>query len=454
MDWTSNTKAVGFLLFFGVPIALWLIGIMAVRRRGFEARAFAFVAGGDNRLSLSRLQAFLWTLVIFGSFAAAMGIHNRIIPITTAAAKDEAAVKKAAADKAAQVQKDALTARDVALDLSDKAQKAAITAGIQAEAAAATAAAATATAQEKTDAADKAKSKAAADKNAADLTKIAEEKKKAYDEATAKRIAADKAASVGGQEWVKIPVTLLALAGIAIGSGVFSSLISSVSDEEKTACVTGVQSKPLATYLAEVAAALRAEADRLKADPNATAQAKSDTETKAAEATKAAEEEATQKPSRYCLIISGLDMKKSGRVRFGSRVATIRDWNDPGTQIVVDLPPGAPKKLIVDTAKGKLCHSLQGEYPGFTLGEAIFYYEFVDLFRDDKSPASFDLMKFQMFGWTIIAIFIYSYLFLNDLHDHIEILPEVPASIVALTGLSQAGYLTSKGVSSMTKPSG
>jgi hypothetical protein len=58
-------------------------------------------------------------------------------------------------------------------------------------------------------------------------------------------------------------------------------------------------------------------------------------------------------------------------------------------------------------------------------------------------------MKFQMFGWTIIAIVIYVYLFLADLRPSLESLPVVPASIVILTGLSQSGYLTGKAVSSM-----
>ena len=60
-----------------------------------------------------------------------------------------------------------------------------------------------------------------------------------------------------------------------------------------------------------------------------------------------------------------------------------------------------------------------------------------------------DLMKFQMFGWTIIAIFIYSWLFLSNLGNTIASLPLVPQSIVILTGLSQAGYLAGKGVSNL-----
>ena len=71
----------------------------------------------------------------------------------------------------------------------------------------------------------------------------------------------------------------------------------------------------------------------------------------------------------------------------------------------------------------------------------------VDLFRDDKSPDNLDLMKFQMFGWTVIAIVFYSYLFLRQIVPTLTALPEVPNGIVILTGLSQSGYLAAKGIS-------
>ena len=442
----------GYLIFFLVPFVLWMIGVAIVKRPGFEARAFAFVAGSDNRLSLSRLQAFFWTLVIFGSFAAAMAIHTKIVPITTQARQDQLATNKVAAAKAAQAEKDAATAKETAVTAADTAKKAAAAADAEAEAAAKLAAAANVTEGQKADAAQKAKAKADLDPKAAAAAMVAAEKTAAAEKAAADRIAADKAANVTGNDWVSIPAGLLALAGIAIGSGVFSSLISAVNSEDKTACITGVQSKNLAKYLANFNAQVQADATKIANDTNATAQAKDDAADKAVAAAKAAAEAQTVAPPRFALIISGLEMKKAGRVRFGGVPAHVRDWSDDGTRIVVDVPPNARKSLIVDTANGKLCHTLKGDYPNFTLGDAVFYYEFADLFRDDKNPASFDLMKFQMFGWTIIALAIYSYLFLNDLHDHIEMLPQVPSSIVLLTGLSQAGYLTSKGVSNVNKP--
>lgn len=77
MNWPAS---LGWILFFAVPAALWIVGALASRGHGFPASALGFVAGSDGRLSLSRLQAFLWTLVIFGSFFAAMAIHNPIPP--------------------------------------------------------------------------------------------------------------------------------------------------------------------------------------------------------------------------------------------------------------------------------------------------------------------------------------------------------------------------------------
>ncbi len=54
-----------------------------------------------------------------------------------------------------------------------------------------------------------------------------------------------------------------------------------------------------------------------------------------------------------------------------------------------------------------------------------------------------------MFGWTFVAVVIYVYLFLTDMRSNLTSLPVVPQDIVILTGLSQAGYLTGKGVSNI-----
>jgi len=144
-------------------------------------------------------------------------------------------------------------------------------------------------------------------------------------------------------------------------------------------------------------------------------------------------------------------MGARGRVRLGRIAATIRDWRADGTSIEINVPATLTslknRPLVVDTSNGKLAYDLTGTRDNLSLGQSTSFYEVVDLFRDDKSPDNLDLMKFQMFGWTVIAIVIYSYLFLRQIVPTLTALPEVPNSIVILTGLSQSGYLAAKGVS-------
>lgn len=421
------SKWAGWGIFIGAPIVLWLLGTVAVRCRGVGARVVAFFAGSDNRLSLSRLQAFLWTLAIFGSFAAAMAIHERIDPITTRESKDRAERAKAEAERASKAVADA----DVKLNEARK--KVSETTGEKAGA---------------DIRATAAKSLAAASPGNADATKAAEEAIKSAGkaaleltiaQATAARAAedteaarkakaaADRATAVSGNDWVKIPAELLALAGIAIGAGVFSSLIAGVRSEDKTASVSGMQVIGLSDYQTN------------KSGPwNSPASAP------------------------YCLVIDGQELSPGGQARIDGKVLPEQCWRADGTRIIVDLPDqlaswtklnnaSGKSKLIIDTGNGKLCYKLRGSLPDLMLGGATSYYEFADLFRDDKSPREMALMKFQMFGWTVIAIAVYSWLFLSNLHDHIETLPRVDSSVVLLTGLSQAGYLTGKAVSNVGK---
>jgi hypothetical protein len=209
--------------------------------------------------------------------------------------------------------------------------------------------------------------------------------------------------------WVDIPAALLLLAGIAIGSGVFSSVIAANTGEEKTACVTSIASNTIINQ------------------PGG--------------------------DSINTLIITGKDLGSRGRVRFGRIAATIREWKSDGTGIHVNVPPQLDsldkRPLVVDTSNGKLAYELHGTPASMTLGQPTSYYEFVDLFRDDKHPDNLDLMKFQMFGWTVIAIVIYSFLFLRKLDPLLTALPVVPNGIVILTGVSQSGYLAAKGASSV-----
>jgi len=294
--------SIGWILFFAAPLLLWIVGAMSNRSRGVAASAFTFIAGSDGRLSLSRLQAFLWTLVIFGSFFAAMAIHKPIPP---------------------------------------------------------------------------------------------------------------------SGPWVTIPSAVLSLAGISIGSGVFSSLIAAVNGDQRTACITSLS-------------AVANDANFSVVFPQASL---------------------PQNP--HALLITGVQLGNSGRIGLGRKGrrkehARILFWNSNGTQIVIDLPGNRPyDRLVVETENGKLTYVLTGVSPDLSLGPERINYEVADLFRDDKNPESFSLTKFQMFGWTIIAVVIYAYLFLANLGPNIPTLPAVDPSIAILTGVSQAGYLAGKGVSNV-----
>ncbi len=405
MSWPTS---VGWIVFILVPGSLWALGASANRGRGFVPRVLGFMVGTDNRLSLSRLQAFLWTLVIFGSFAASMAIHTHIKSGTQA--EVEAATKKAkdAAEEATNAKAAYQAAR--AEEVKAKgASKAAGDASVIAEAAAA-ALGDEAQKNNKLAQAAQAAQEKASEARADEKTKAAllPGKQEAVRDAAESWKVADAAAKIAEQDaqsyaWVQIPVALLALAGIAIGSGVFSSLIAAVGGEEQTASISGIA-------------------------------------------------ENTDKAKPNSLLITGSNLgATTGEVRFHGKVtkalARVVSWEDD--KIVVETPADASySKMTVETAKGKLTYKV--DYKGRELGFKITHYELADLFRDDKDPDTLSLMKFQMFGWTAIAICIYVYLFLTNLTNQIQTLPVVDPSIAILTGVSQAGYLAGKGVSNVT----
>jgi Ca2+/Na+ antiporter len=409
---------VGYLVFFLLPTFLWLLVVAGAKRKGVKARAWAVIAGSDNRLSLSRLQAFAWTLIIFGSFAAAMAIHTKILAANPKDLNDAQAVVKTATENADKLKPNVATtatAAKAANDLYNAAQVALREAETKLAGLAADASpeskqqAQRAVDDSRINLKAKVDTKASADRTAAEAKADSEKADQDLKSAVAR---------AKSYEWVGIPAALLALAGIAIGSGVFSSLISAVNAEDKTACVTSLGALPQAN-LKEHAP----DANPTK-NPNA-------------------------------LSIRGKDFGTSGTVRLNNERLPILLWKNDGAEILVDVKDGVSyKTLTVDTANGKLSYDLTGQMPGLTLGLPKIDYEFSDFFRDDKDPSVFSLMKFQMFGWTFIAIVIYVYLFLADLRPDLESLPVVPASIVILTGLSQGGYLSGKAVSGMEKPGG
>ncbi len=302
MNWPAS---IGWVVFICVPGLIWLLAALANRGHGPSAKALGFVVGNDNRLSLSRLQAFVWTLVIFGSFFAAMAVHAKIEPTGA---------------------------------------------------------------------------------------------------------------------WVQIPTPLLALAGISIGSGVFSSLIAAMNSEHATAHIT---------WLGPIA----------ETDPNFGPGGHFE------------KVQRSQNPN-YLLIV-GENLGDGGKVRTtlpGQGTLTLPHllWKADGTEILLDVPNGqAYQNLTLETSNGKMTYALSGQTPNLVLGAAKVNYEFADLFRDDKNPENLSLMKFQMFGWTVVALFIYVYLFLANLDAAVTSLPNVDSSIAMLTGISQAGYLAGKGVSNV-----
>jgi hypothetical protein len=431
MEWPVS---IGWLLFVGVPAVLWILGAWANRGHGIVAKILGFAVGTDNRLSLSRIQAFVWTLVIFGSFAAAMSIHKDIAPATQA--EVDAATKKAkeAADAAA-TKKAAYQSALADAAASETARKAAHDALVQAEAEAKVLAQRAAAAPKDGDLA--AKNKAAqetvlkAQVAFAGQDALAAVKKRTADDAQAISKQAEEDAQNAQKKvpltaWVQIPAALLALAGIAIGSGVFSSLISALGNEQQTASITAITAVKFGSNAAQGQIPLPPGPDVQSPDPS--------------------------HPDSLLIQGSHLGVTK-GTVRlyasrFSKDLARVIYWHD--NEIAIDLAPGATyTKMTVDTAYGKLTYGLSGKHPALKLGPQIMHYEFVDLFRDDKNPDTLSLMKFQMFGWTVIAVAIYVYLFLTHLSADISTLPVVDPSIVILTGVSQAGYLAGKGVSNL-----
>lgn len=385
MDHTEQWL-VGLATFVAVPALLWITGSLISRtKHGWEA-LFAYVTGAKNRLSLSRAQAFAWTLVIFGSFAAAMAIHRDVKVGTPEQMKKAAEAETAYESVTDQLQLDLIKKRAIA-----------------------------------------AQAESAAGGRDAPQVKEAEEAVRqaqaALDQAMAIKL------SINPYNWVTIPATLLALAGIAISSGVFSTVISVVSGESKESELDAIEFSEVVPPPPPGTPLLAGQI--------------------------AATDKLAPCAGQQVMTIKGKHFGEKGKVRlinaWRSEVAfdAALDWQD--TQIIIRVPPpqrGAWKTLIIDTPNGKLCYELRD---GMQLGREKAYYELADLFREDKDPTKYDLMKFQMFGWTVIAIAIYIWLFLQALSPTLASLPVVPESIVLLTGLSQAGYLGGKAVTNMGK---
>lgn len=521
MNWATQlgmtAKWVGLIVFFLVPLAIWIIVFLIARKKNQSFKFFGLIVGSDNRLSLARLQALAWTLVIFGSYFAAMGVHKPI-DINAQAEADRATEQAKIAESKVKSLATALEIAKTKMDNASKEKSAADKALNDAKSNKEKIDAnANSTPEEKeaanTDVARKTEELAVKTQNQNRALQDFEEVQKSVSDAeksaqTAKENAGVAAETAFSEKWVDIPLELLALAGIALGSVGFSSLISAVSGEDKTAEITNVD------YISS---------------KNFNDEAKYP-------------KTFVSRSDNLLRIVGNNFGSKKGKVRMGkdyslSQTIPVLFWNENGSEIIVDVTTDIRDILIVDTINGKLTYNLKNifnddknqddkilkekaeqtavslknkeekekelseakavlntipdddanktareeaqakvdaaktdfdnavknledsetelkKYANNTvrhlsLGKETFSYEFADLFRDDKNPANLDLMKFQMFGWTLIAIFIYSWLFLQNLNDNITTLPLVPQTIVLLTGLSQTGYLAGKGVSSI-----
>jgi hypothetical protein len=343
-----------------VPLVLWAL-FSLLTREWKRKRLFGLIAGADNRLSLSRLQAFAWTMVIFGTYSAAMWVH----PIRVGAEQK----------KAAQAKVERAVAEEKALDDKWKA--------------------------------------------APNDSKIKDQLDKARQNAKAAKT------ELASYAWVHIPAALLTLAGISLATGVFASALGSGGD-----------GPPIVT----------------------------DAVVKAT----AAEDPTTRNPrsaaphGKYWLLITGSRLGGDGEVRLAGRAARRLFWESDGSAVAVDFDSRRYRTLTIDTKNGKVSYAVAyangSSLPtAMQLGNERESYELADLVRDDNNPRNLSITKFQMFGWTAIAVTIYIVTFLAALREHgaaLEELPVVDATVVMLTGVSQLGYLGGKMASNNNAPPG
>jgi hypothetical protein len=423
------------IAFFATILIIWALGTLRAHRgrrphrlgwRGWF-HPLGFIVGNDNRLSLSRAQAFLWTMVIFGTYAAAWKAHKAVKPATPAAIEKITAL--------------ATKARERAIESHSSALQRSISAGVAAEAKASAEldsalafpnpvdSTRTAPALDSVRAALNARRKEAAD---ARVSSIAADRVARIDSLRASLMEADAAR----YKWILIPAGLLALAGISIGSGLFSSLISAVNSTGVQPCITSIRA---VRY--EDLSALNLKLGRPRS------------------------------LDLPCVVVEGTGLGHNGRVRFGSDFADVLSWNESENNMAIVVPPAAAiadgsktwsGTLIIDTSNGKIAYGTRsGQVTQLipapmqiTLGSPTDALEWSDLFRTDSNPSSLDLTKFQMFGWTIISVTLYLWNFFVALAAQgvLATLPSIDESLVILMGVSQAAYLTNKGVQNLAPP--
>ena len=405
MGWTVWA---GWALFFATPLLLWGLAASLVKT-GSGPKVWALVGGGDHRLSLSRLQAFCWTLVIIGSYVAAMAVH----PAIRLGSPDD---KKKAQERASHSAEELAATQRVVLEKQARLQKT----EVDHRAAAARARDIEPAREPK---ADDPAAKALADaqtalKSRADDLAIARLELGEAAATLARHQEAAKAAQLEYRRFlsVTIPIELLALAGIAIASGVFSSLISAINASDTPLAVTNLNDQRLVQEFPKAAASA-------SVTPDAT-------------------------PGGPYLLIEGRGLGSAGQVRLRGAVARTLFWS-PTRIAIDDSGPATAATLVVEAHSGRLHYDLDAKGG---LGPPQVQYEWADLLRDDGDPTRYSLMKFQMLAWTVVALFVYVGLFVGNAGPEMDSLPILDSSLVILTGVSQLGYLSGKAVSNMEPP--
>lgn len=273
--------------------------------------------------------------------------------------------------------------------------------------------------------------------------------------------ATDPAAPSVITEWVTIPAQILMLMGISISGTVLSSIISASNEEMRTAFVSEITYDPLNSQF-------RIKGGNFGIDRGSVRiHLKTPTNTKWELSIKREDwkdsEITVQAEKKVSAVINGLkagaqkELGKLNSIKAEISTATLTademrkkaDELEKEEAEVAKIFTNAVERdvLIVDTKNGKAAYFLITE-PEIKLGRSTIYYEFVDFFRDDLNPNVLSILKYQLFGWTLVAVVLYIYKFLQ-LNAASHSLPNIDPTVVILTGASTAGYLAGK-----FKPSG
>jgi hypothetical protein len=274
-------------------------------------------------------------------------------------------------------------------------------------------------------------------------------------------------------QWVTIPAQILMLMGISISGTVLSSVISAVKDEARTAFVREIkydeansEIKITGGNFGSVKGAVRIHLKNEESDKKWELSIKEDgwkddeivvlAEKRVSKILENVKFKAKNKEAGIEAAVLGKAMTDSAKDEIKAKILAGNYAGEKTSEQLSEIKNQTDKLfekaierdvLIVDTKNGKAAYYLIVE-PEIRLGRPTIYYEFVDFFRDDLNPSVLSILKYQLFGWTLVAVVLYIYKFLQLDHASTS-LPEISPTVVILTGVSTAGYLAGK-----SKPSG